>query len=132
VRPAEVVIGGVVALFLGGAFTTAFLHPGWLFAYFIGAFVVMLVLAKPIGLLIDGWNAGIIRRHLVRLGIRLGILEAEVKPFPNHYGVRFSVNGQKYYAKCSDLRWGALKWRGHVPQDVVTALLPPDNSLHRP
>lgn len=59
-----------------------------------------------------------------------GCTGIEIKPWPNHYGVRYLKDGQKHYAKCRiDMKEGTMAWIGGAP---AWAAPPDDPSKPKP
>jgi hypothetical protein len=68
-----------------------------------------------IGRIVDPVNSRAIRKHLESLGAS----EISVRPYLNHYGVRFTANGERHYAKCLVLERGTFKWKGRSAEDLI-------------
>ena len=91
------------------------LLPWWAaLIYLTMALALMVVLPTLLGKILDPRNA----RHIRAYCADHGISDVEVRPFPNHYGVRFRYEGRKFYAKCTVAR-GHIKWKGQAPDEMV-------------
>ena len=106
---------GIVALVSGTAFA-ALAVPQWAVPLCgLGAFIVLYLLLPAIGLLINPINSQAIRKHLEELGAT----DISVRPYRNHYGVRFTANGKSHYAKCLAISRGTFKWKGQSPAEML-------------
>jgi hypothetical protein len=106
---------GIAALVTGTAYA-ALAVPRWAVPLcMLGALVVLYLLPAAIGLLINPVNSQAIRKYLEGLGAT----NISVRPYPNHYGVRFTANGKSHYAKCLVLRHGTFKWKGQSPVEML-------------
>jgi hypothetical protein len=86
------------------------------FMLFLGA------LPKIIALLSDPPRIKRIRQFFEAAGCT----EIEIKPWPNHYGVRYIKDGLKQYAKCRvNMKAGTIEWIGGAPSWGT----PPNNSF---
>lgn len=48
-----------------------------------------------------------------------GCVDIEIKPWPNHYGVRFIKDGARHYIKCRvEMKSGRMEWIGEAPSWV--------------
>lgn len=49
-----------------------------------------------------------------------GCLDIAIKPWPNHYGVRYTKDGTRHYIKCRvEVKSGRMKWIGQAPSWVA-------------
>ena len=106
---------GIVALVSGTAYA-ALAVPRWAVPLCgLGAFIVLYLLLPAIGLIINPVNSQAIRKHLEALGAT----NISVRAYRNHYGVRFTANGESHYAKCLVLSRGTFKWKGQSPAEML-------------
>lgn len=88
--------------------------PGYWKLAWVGACLVLLMfLPSILATVLDPLNARRIRSYCEGAGAR----DVEVKPFPNHYGVHFSKNDRKHYAKRKIMR-GKIVWKGPSPAEI--------------
>ena len=88
--------------------------PGWWKLAWVAAFMVLLaVLPTLLMKILDPLNVRRIRAYC----IEVGVTNVEIQPFPNHYGVHFTKNDRKHYAKCKVTR-GKIEWKGPSPAEV--------------
>ena len=91
------------------------LVPGWWkLAWVAACLVLAMFLPLILGALLDPLNAKRIRSHCTEVGAT----DVEVQPFPNHYGVHFTKNDRKHYAKCTVVR-GKITWKGPSPGEIL-------------
>jgi hypothetical protein len=91
----------------------------------VGVVYIVLGLIGLLGLLaavptvlawaLDPVNSRRIRKYCESLGLT----DIAIKPFPNHYGVHFTKDGQKLYAKCSVVG-RKIKWKGPSPVEMLS------------
>lgn len=88
--------------------------PGWWkLAWAAACLALMVFLPALLAKVLDPLNAKRIRKYCAGVGVT----EVEVKTFPNHYGVHFTKNDRKHYAKCIVTK-GEIRWRGPSPAEV--------------
>ncbi len=81
-------------------------------AAFVSIMLFLGALPKLIGMVTDPPRMKRIKQYFESAGCT----EIEIKPWPNHYGVRFYKDGVKQYAKCRfNLRSGVIVWVGTAP-----------------
>jgi len=85
--------------------------------YAIGGFAaVMLLLAyipSLLGLVIDPLN----KRRIMAECQKAGREVTEIKPWPNHYGIKVKKHGDENYLKCRGA-FGKLTWKGKHPAQL--------------
>jgi hypothetical protein len=81
----------------------------WIVAFLVFLAALPALLSK----FLDPLNAKRIRAYCSDVGVT----EVQIRPFPNHYGVRFTKNGRKHYARCV-VTMGAIRWKGLSPAEV--------------
>lgn len=90
------------------------LIPGWWKLAWVAACSALVVfLPALLAKVLDPLNANRIRKYCAGVGVT----NVEVKPFPNHYGVHFTKNDRKHYAKCV-VAGGTIKWKGPSPAEI--------------
>lgn len=95
------------------------LLPFWAFGiYLVALFALIGALPSLLAKMVDPRNAEIIRVYCQGIGIS----EVTVRPFPNHYGVRFRADDRRFHARCT-VAGGKLRWKGKSPQDLINARL---------
>jgi hypothetical protein len=88
--------------------------PGLWKVAWVAAFIALLAfLPTLLAKILDPLNARRIRAYCVEVGVT----NVEIQPFPNHYGVHFTKDDRKHYAKCTVAR-GRIKWKGPSPVEV--------------
>jgi hypothetical protein len=98
------------AVFIAGVLIV----PGWWkLAWIAACLALMAFLPAILAKVLDPLNAKRIRAYCADAGVT----DVRVEPFPNHYGVHFTKNDQKHYAKCAVVR-GKIKWKGASPAEV--------------
>jgi hypothetical protein len=114
-----VVLFGIgIGLIVTGTAFTALAVPRWaLPIVLVFAFLSFLLLPVLIIKILDPLNSKAIRTYVESLGAT----EIDIRSYPNHYGVRFVVNGQGYYAKCLVMKRGTFKWKGKSPEQMLGA-----------
>jgi hypothetical protein len=108
-----------VAVLLGILVSVAmgFLLPLWAFAIYLLALVTLLAaLPTLLASVLDPHNAAIIRNYCAELGIS----QVTIRPFPNHYGIRFRIMGRSFYTRCRVSR-GEIQWKGKSPEEMIRA-----------
>jgi hypothetical protein len=92
-----------------------FLLPLWALAIYL-VIVMMLIGALPRlwELVLDPRNSENIRDYFNDLDVT----DVTIKPYPNHYGVRFSANGRRYYVRCT-VAGGKITWKGESPGQLM-------------
>ena len=82
-------------------------HSHWILIGIVAAILLLAFLPN----LLDYRNIRIIRERCEVIGLS----EVEIKIWRNHYGVSFSKDGQRYYAKCLVVK-GIVEWKGNAPE----------------
>jgi hypothetical protein len=84
--------------------------------YFLAGLIVFLAviafLPALLARILDPLNMRVIRARCTALGLS----DVEIEPFPNHYGVHFSRDGRKHYAKCV-VAGGQIRWLSNSPEE---------------
>ena len=82
--------------------------------YIYAAVVILGVLLAPLygAKVIDPRNMRKIRKYCEDCGLT----DISIKPYPNHYGVRFKKDGNKKYCKCFVVK-GEIQWKGSSPEE---------------
>jgi hypothetical protein len=80
-----------------------------------GGGILLALAALPSGLafLVDKIAAAFIRRACEAAGC----VVLEIKPWPNHYGVKVTKDGVKHYLKAVG-SFGKIQWKGAGPSDL--------------
>ena len=88
--------------------------PGLWKVAWVAAFLVLLAFVPTLlAKILDPLNARRIRAYC----FEVGVTNVEIQPFPNHYGVHFTKNDRKHYAKCK-VTGGRIEWKGPSPAEV--------------
>lgn len=111
-------LGGMFYVCVAAGFAILFagmvIVPSWWKLLWLAAFVALLAAAPTLlARLLDPLNIKRIRAYC----LKIGVTDVHVKPFPNHYGVRFTKNQREHYAKCVVAR-GKITWTGPSPSEV--------------
>lgn len=73
----------------------------------VGLLALLAAVPTVLAWALDPLNSRRIRKYCESLGLT----DIAIKPFPTHYGVHFTKDGQKLYAKCSVVG-RKIKWKG--------------------
>ena len=104
----------ILSLALASLVAGVVLLPGyWKFVWVAGWLALLAVLPSLLSFVLDPLNAMRIRKYCSRVGAS----DVTVEPFPNHYGVHFTKQSVRHYAKCVVTLTG-IKWKGKSPQEV--------------
>jgi hypothetical protein len=82
----------------------------------IGLLALLAAVPTLLSRILDPLNAHRIHKYCERLGLS----EISIEPFPNHYGVRFSKDGVRLYAKCRVVR-REIRWKGRSPEELLSS-----------
>lgn len=82
---------------------------------FIGLLGLLAAVPALLAWTLDPLNSRRIRKYCEGLGFT----EIAIEPFPNHYGVHFTKDGRKLYAKCSVVG-RKIKWKGPSPEELLS------------
>jgi hypothetical protein len=85
------------------------------FCGFIALMLFLGALPKIIARISDPPRMKRIQRYLESVGCT----DIQIKPWPNHYGVHFTMDGKKLYAKCRvDVKADKIVWVGKPPVEL--------------
>jgi hypothetical protein len=78
-----------------------------------GVLLALAALPSGLALFVDKISASRIRRTCEAAGC----IVVEIKPYPNHYGVKVTKDGVRHYLKAVG-SFGKIQWKGSAPSEL--------------
>jgi hypothetical protein len=82
---------------------------------FVAVMAFLAFLPSLLSLILDPINISRVKSYCEAIGCT----DIEIKPWPNHYGVKFKNNGKKHYAKCRVVG-PKIRWVGKSPEEILS------------